>query len=73
MITELIELTQDRGNRLLEGTKKPCVHQDPEERSSDPTRDRPRLARLSVRVRLSVQESMPEVWVGSGLLQGHRH
>ena len=32
------ELTQDWGNRLLEGTK-PCVHQDPGERSSDPTRD----------------------------------
>ena len=32
------ELAQDWGNRLLEGTK-PCVHQDPGERSSDPTRD----------------------------------
>ena len=37
---ELPELTQDWGNRLLEGThKKTCVHQDPGERSSDPTRD----------------------------------
>ena len=34
------ELTQDCRNKLLEGTnKKPCVHQDPGERSSDPTRD----------------------------------
>jgi len=32
-------LPQDWGNRLLEGTKKPCAHQDPGERSSDPTRD----------------------------------
>ena len=28
-----------QGNRLLEGTTKACVHQDPGERSSDPTRD----------------------------------
>ena len=30
--------------RLLEGTKKPCVPQDPGDRSSDPTRDWARLA-----------------------------
>ena len=41
---ELPELTQDWGNRLWEGTNKTCVHQVPGERSSDPTRDRPRLA-----------------------------
>ena len=32
-------LTQDWGNRLLEGTNKTCEHQDPGERSSDPTKD----------------------------------
>ena len=37
---ELPELTQEWGNRLLEGTKKKhCVHQDPGKRNSDPTRD----------------------------------
>ena len=38
-------LTQDWGNRLLEGTNKPWAHQDPGERSSDPTRDWHRLVR----------------------------
>ena len=33
------KLTQDWGNRLLEAQTKLCVHQDPGERSSDPTRD----------------------------------
>ena len=33
------ELTQDWGNRLLQGTNKTWVHQDPGERISDPTRD----------------------------------
>ena len=46
---------------------KPCVHQDPGERSSDPTRDWPSLP-------MNVQESLAEAWVGDGLLQdqGHR-
>ena len=39
------------------------MHQDPVERSSDPTRDCPRLA-------VSVQESPGEVLVIGGLLQG---
>ena len=45
----------------------PCVHQDPGERSSDPTRDWPSLP-------MNVQESLAEAWVGDGLLQdqGHR-
>ena len=38
-ITEPPELTQDWGNRLLEDTKKAYVHQDPGERSNDPTGD----------------------------------
>ena len=33
----------DWGNRFLKGTNRTCVLQDPGERSSDPTRDRPRL------------------------------
>ena len=35
----ITELSEDWGNRLLEGTNKPCAHQDPGERSSDSTRD----------------------------------
>ena len=45
---------------------KPCVHQGPGERSSDPTGEWPRLA-------LSVQESPVEAWVGSGLVQARGH
>ena len=41
---ELPELTQDWGSRLLEDTTELYVHQDPGERSSDPTGDGPRLA-----------------------------
>ena len=33
------------GKQTLRGQKQKCVHQDPGERSSDPTRDGPRLAR----------------------------
>ena len=33
------KLTQDWGNRLLKAQTKLCAHQDPGERSSDPTRD----------------------------------
>ena len=36
--TEPSELTQDWGNRLLRVQTKPCMHQDSEERSSDPAR-----------------------------------
>jgi len=36
---ELPELTQDWGNRLSEGTTELYVHQNPGERSSDPTGD----------------------------------
>ena len=35
------ELTWDWGNRPLEGTNKTCAHQDPGEKSSDPTRGWP--------------------------------
>ena len=42
--TELPELTQDWGKDSWRAQTEPCVHQDAEERSSDPTRDWPRLA-----------------------------
>ena len=41
---------------------KPCVRQDPGERSSDPKETDPDLP-------VSIQESLVEVWVGSSLLQ----
>ena len=50
------------GNRLLEGTTKSCVHQDPGERSSDPVRDWARLASACPGVPSSV-------WVDSSLSQ----
>ena len=40
-LLESPKLTQDWGHKLFKGTTKPCVHQDPEERRSDPTRDWP--------------------------------
>ena len=60
------ELTQDWG-QTLGGHKQNLVYQDPEERSSDLTRDWPSLP-------MNVQESLAEAWVGDGLLQdqGHR-
>ena len=45
---------------------KPCVRQDPGERSSDPKETDPDLP-------MSVQESLAEAWVGTGLLQGWGH
>ena len=45
---------------------KPCVHQDPGERSSEPTETDPDLP-------VSVWEYLAEAWVSSGLLQGQRH
>ena len=52
--------------RLLRAQTKPCAHQDPGEGSSDPTRDPAKLT-------LSIWESLMEVWVNSGLLQGQGH
>ena len=40
----ITQLPQDWGSRPLEDTTKPWVHQEPGERSSDPTRDWARLA-----------------------------
>ena len=55
------ELTQDWGNRLLEGTNRNLWAPGPRERSSDPD------------LTVSVQESPADVWVGGGLLQGGGH
>ena len=40
----IIEFTQDWETDSCRAQTKPCVHQDPGERSSDPTKDWPRLA-----------------------------
>ena len=48
--------------RFLEGANKTFCAPGPRERSSDPTIDWARLA-------VSVQESLAEVWVNSGLLE----
>ena len=45
---------------------KPCVHEDPGERSRKPTK-------TEIDLPVSVQESLAEVWVDSGLLQGQGH
>ena len=58
------ELTQDWRNRLLEGTNKTCVHQDPGERSSDPKRKWPRLPCECPGVS---SEGMGQRWPASGL------
>ena len=62
---ELPELTQDWGTDSWRAQTKPCAHQDPGERISDPTKTDPDLP-------VSVQESLAEAWVGGGLLQGQR-
>ena len=57
------KLTEDWGNRLLKAQTKPCAHQDPGERSSDPLKTDPALP-------MNVQESLAEAWINGGLLQG---
>ena len=57
---ELPELTQDWEAYSWRAQTKLCVDEDPIERSSDPETD----PALPVRI----QESLAEVWVGSGLL-----
>ena len=63
---KLPELTQDWGNRLLEGTNRTLCTRTQEkgavtQQEADP--DFPR----------SIQESPAEVWVSGGLLQGWEH
>ena len=66
---ELLELTQDWGNRLLEGTNRTL---DPEcTRTQEKGAVAPQETDLDLPV--SVQESPAEVWVGGGLQQVWGH
>ena len=61
------ELTQEWGNRLLEGTDRTFVRTRTQEKGAvTPQETDPDLS-------VSVQESLAEVWVGWGLLQGWGH
>ena len=60
---EPLELTQHWETDSWRAQIKPCVHQDPGERSSDPTRDGPRLAHECPGV------SLVDAWVSIGLLR----
>ena len=65
-IIKLPELTQDWGNRLLEGTNRtldPDCTRTQEKGAVAPHETDPDLS-------VSVQESLVEAWVGGGLLQG---
>ena len=57
------ELTQDRGNRLWEGTNRTLCTRSQEKGAVTPQGTDPDLP-------VSVQESLAEAWVGGGLLQG---
>ena len=59
----ITELTQDWGNRLLEGTNKTLCTRTQEKGAVTPQETDPDLP-------MSVQESPAEAWVGGGLLQG---
>ena len=63
---ELPDLTQDRGNRLLEGTNKTLCMPGSRRKEQWPQEADPDLP-------VSVQESLAEAWVGRGLLQGRGH
>ena len=59
----ITELTQDWGNKFLEGTKKNLVHTRTQEKGAvTPQKTNPDLP-------VSVQESSTKPWVGGGLLQ----
>ena len=61
------ELTQEWGNRLLEGTDRTFVRTRTQEKGAvTPQETDPDLP-------VNVQESLVEAWVGSGLLQGQGH
>ena len=58
------KLTQDWGNRLLGGHKQKLVHtRTQEKKAAAPQETDPDMP-------MSVQESLAEAWVSSGLLQG---
>ena len=61
------ELTQEWGNRLLEGTDRTFVRTRTQEKGAvTPQETDPDLS-------VSVQESLVEAWVSGGLLQGWGH
>ena len=60
------ELTQDWGNKPLEGTNK-CVCTRTQEKGAVFTQE------ADPDMPMSVQETPAEVWVGGGLLQGREH
>ena len=62
----ITELTQDWGNRLLEGTKTLVCTRSQEKGAVTPQETDPDLP-------VSVQESPAEAWVGRGLLQSQGH
>ena len=64
----ITELTQDTGNRLLEGThtKKLVCTRTQEKGAVTPQETDQDLAE-------SVQESLAEAWVDTGLLHGQKH
>ena len=64
---ELPELTQNWGNRLLEGTNKKLVYTRTQEKGAvTPKETDPDFP-------VSVQESLAEVCASGGLLQGQKH
>ena len=60
------ELTQDWGNRLLEGTNRTLCTRTQEKGAVTPQETDPDLP-------VSVQESLVEAWVGGSLLQAWGH
>ena len=60
------ELTQDWGNRLLEGTNRTLYAPGPKKGAVTPQETDPDLS-------VSVQESLAEAWVNSGLLKVWGH
>ena len=65
------ELSQDWGNRLLEGTTTTTITKTvrtktQEKRAVTPQETDPDMC-------ISLQESLVEAWVGGDLLQDHRH
>ena len=61
------ELTQDWGNRFLEGKKQNLVHTRTQEKGAVTPQD------TDPDMHMSVLESPMEAWVSGGLLQGQRH
>ena len=60
------ELTQDWGDRLLEGRNKTVHTKTQEKGAMTPHKTDPDLP-------MSAQESLAEAWIGGGLLQGQEY